>query len=291
MSNDIERNRTSEIRKLHEQFVSMGTKTLEAGIAIGKLLVQQKNILPHGEFGPWIKDNLPFSKMTASKYMRLYQHRRELKSKGPLLLEEAYEKHLRQPKVVESTASKTPTIIRKVSVTQIDPNPYWIETVMRRKLLGLALADMLRVEMGATVEQMTAVERMMLRGWEGEELRQCLKDVNLGKTLTDSQSSFVNSLTTGRPMEVLYAHLRENEKGKAEWRFDVRPSPTAPGRYEWMQYHPYLYVWRNWLSHRKLDLVCWAGVEDRQMKGMVKWETEDHLKVRDPDDEAYYEGL
>lgn len=110
----IEQERVQTIQRLHDEFCVHGRKTLAAGIEIGRLLVAQKQTLQHGQFGPWIKANCPFSRMTASKFMKMFRCRKELKSKGPLLLTHAYEEHLRKPRVVGT-----------LDVHNIDPNPFF----------------------------------------------------------------------------------------------------------------------------------------------------------------------
>jgi hypothetical protein len=59
-------------------------------IIIGGLLVKVKNSLEHGEWMPWLKDNVSFHETTAVKYMRCFENRVQLKLSGPLTLEKAY---------------------------------------------------------------------------------------------------------------------------------------------------------------------------------------------------------
>ena len=42
-------------------------------IEIGRRMVEAKELLPHGQFGPWLKANTPYSTSTASNYMRLFE--------------------------------------------------------------------------------------------------------------------------------------------------------------------------------------------------------------------------
>ena len=42
-------------------------------IEIGRRMVEAKEMLPHGQFGPWLKANIPYSTSTASNYMRLFE--------------------------------------------------------------------------------------------------------------------------------------------------------------------------------------------------------------------------
>lgn len=41
-------------------------------IEIGRRMVEAKELLPHGEFGPWIKENTGYSNSTANNFMRLF---------------------------------------------------------------------------------------------------------------------------------------------------------------------------------------------------------------------------
>ena len=42
-------------------------------IEIGRRMVEAKEMLPHGQFGPWLKANTPYSNSTANNYMRLFE--------------------------------------------------------------------------------------------------------------------------------------------------------------------------------------------------------------------------
>lgn len=71
----IQKNRIQEITELHNQISSLLLTALEKGIRIGELLTEQKKELPHGQFGQWIEDNLPFAIRTCQEYMKLYENR------------------------------------------------------------------------------------------------------------------------------------------------------------------------------------------------------------------------
>lgn len=89
------------ITRLHNELYSLFDKGLHKAIQIGELLIQQKRALNHGEWIPWIQENLPFSDQTARNYIRLYLNQNELKSKNVLDLTTAY-KALQQPKALNS---------------------------------------------------------------------------------------------------------------------------------------------------------------------------------------------
>jgi len=72
---NIEKSRKEEIVKLHGKFVESFKRSLDYGIRIGQLLTEQKADLNHGEFGLWIKRNIPFTDRTARNYMKLFRNR------------------------------------------------------------------------------------------------------------------------------------------------------------------------------------------------------------------------
>lgn len=88
--NALEQTKTREIIGLHNEIEGYLTKTLESAIRIGELLTEQKTGLPHGQFTPWIEDSLPFTPRTARNYMRLFEHRDQLKTETVSVLGEAY---------------------------------------------------------------------------------------------------------------------------------------------------------------------------------------------------------
>jgi len=50
-------------------------KSLPEAIRLGELLTEQKEAMPHGEFGPWLEENVPLSQKSVSNYMRVYAQR------------------------------------------------------------------------------------------------------------------------------------------------------------------------------------------------------------------------
>ena len=46
---------------------------LDCVIEIGRRLVEAKGIIPHGQFGAWVKENFEFSHSSANTYMRLFE--------------------------------------------------------------------------------------------------------------------------------------------------------------------------------------------------------------------------
>src|SRR5258708_12355795 len=76
-----------KINTLHRAIVG----SVESAIMIGQILTEIKNeVLQHGQWLPWIEANLEFTNQTAGNYMRLFENRDKLQSKGTLSLSAAY---------------------------------------------------------------------------------------------------------------------------------------------------------------------------------------------------------
>src|SRR5262245_54946552 len=82
--------KAQEIVKLHRELLSSLKMTIEKAIRIGELLIQAKAEMKHGQWLPWLKNNVPFTTVTAQSYMRCFDHKAELKSKSILHLTDAY---------------------------------------------------------------------------------------------------------------------------------------------------------------------------------------------------------
>ena len=46
---------------------------VSCAIEIGKRLLEAKDLVPHGEWGKWLKENVNYSQSTANNFMRLYR--------------------------------------------------------------------------------------------------------------------------------------------------------------------------------------------------------------------------
>ncbi|MEX0784678.1 MAG: DUF3102 domain-containing protein [Dehalococcoidia bacterium] len=100
----------AEIVRLHGEVVDSLRLSLDKAIRIGELLAAQKKELKHGEFGPWIADNLPFTNRTAQNYIRLFRYRDKLKSENVSSLARAYRLIGRKERPRRSTPpTKKPT--------------------------------------------------------------------------------------------------------------------------------------------------------------------------------------
>ena len=80
----------SEINRLHGEICQAARTTIEKAIRIGELLTEQKAGLKHGEWLPWLKANVEFSRQTADNYRRVYEKREDLKLLNVGNLTDAY---------------------------------------------------------------------------------------------------------------------------------------------------------------------------------------------------------
>lgn len=76
------KNNTSAIKqvcRLHADILGANKKCLAWAIRIGELLLEIQKDYPHGKWGSFIEKNLPFARVTASKYMLLARSKHRLK--------------------------------------------------------------------------------------------------------------------------------------------------------------------------------------------------------------------
>lgn len=80
---EVERLNTlaEQINAEHRAFVGTLRKTVEHGIRAGELLAEAKAQCPHGTWLPWLELNFEGSTRTAQEYMRLHNHRDEIRAK------------------------------------------------------------------------------------------------------------------------------------------------------------------------------------------------------------------
>lgn len=79
-----------EIIKKHLEFQARQLGTLHLAVEVGEMLTEQKENCDHGEFTPWLQENLPFSIRTAQKYMSVYSNKDQYEKLGVNGLSEAY---------------------------------------------------------------------------------------------------------------------------------------------------------------------------------------------------------
>jgi DUF3102 family protein/DNA methylase len=74
-------NIADEINRLHRGIISSLRTSVVEAIRIGELLTQERDKLKHGEWLPWLKENVEFSHMTAYRYIECYENRSYFKNK------------------------------------------------------------------------------------------------------------------------------------------------------------------------------------------------------------------
>lgn len=61
---------TAEIRMINQQTVQYVVRSV---VEVGRRLCEAKSMLPHGQWGPWLRDEVGFSKSTAQNYMKIFE--------------------------------------------------------------------------------------------------------------------------------------------------------------------------------------------------------------------------
>lgn len=61
----------AQINKEHNASVKAASSTVEHARRAGELLIEAKDRVEHGQWLPWLKDNFPFTTVTAQNYMRI----------------------------------------------------------------------------------------------------------------------------------------------------------------------------------------------------------------------------
>ena len=99
--------RIEEITSLHDLAMKESQSAVSRAIRIGELLTEQKAELQHGEWIPWVEENLPFGIDQAGNYMRVYRNQDKLNSEPVRNLKEAVQM-LATPKPKTETVSDFP---------------------------------------------------------------------------------------------------------------------------------------------------------------------------------------
>ena len=114
--------RVERINLLHKSILSMQLHTFEFGVMIGKELSEQKAELQHGQFIKWIETNIPsISRMTANRYLRVYENQDFLREKlgESLELNRAY-KLLSNPQKTINPKNKNDVLKSKIDNHLLD---------------------------------------------------------------------------------------------------------------------------------------------------------------------------
>ncbi|MEI6781263.1 MAG: DUF3102 domain-containing protein [Verrucomicrobiota bacterium] len=153
----------SEILALHGEIIQSARTTLDKAIRIGQLLTEQKASLKHGEWLPWVKENLPFDARTAQNYTRCYGERDRLKNENVSYLADAY-RMLAEPRVTER-----PGIWRMVWAS-------YQEIEDANGLPGSAYKLVAEADPDFDVNQVVIPD---MPSWQFERLAICIKEIGL----------------------------------------------------------------------------------------------------------------
>lgn len=82
----------SDLSALYGILDGLAKKTVMTVFALGKILAFVKDEVPHGEFGNFVKTECPFNERSAQRYMRIYEHYKDLPRRQleELTLSQAY---------------------------------------------------------------------------------------------------------------------------------------------------------------------------------------------------------
>jgi hypothetical protein len=78
------------IASLHQEIIANARMGIERAIEVGRQLEEVKRRIPHGQFGRFVEERLPFTPRTARNYIRLFRNRERLKTENISDLAEAY---------------------------------------------------------------------------------------------------------------------------------------------------------------------------------------------------------
>jgi hypothetical protein len=85
----------ARIRAEHDRVEAALTAGLEHAFKAGELLIEAKKRCRHGQWLPWLRDNVPFSERTAQAYARVVKRRKELEAKAQSLADLTFEEGLK----------------------------------------------------------------------------------------------------------------------------------------------------------------------------------------------------
>jgi Protein of unknown function (DUF3102) len=105
-----------EANLLHETMTGFAQKTVQYAIRLGEILCGVKDSLEHGQWLPWVQENLAFSERTAQNYMAVFNRREDIKSESVADLGSAY-------KIISchSSSNGSPTPRHRIHLTSDTP--------------------------------------------------------------------------------------------------------------------------------------------------------------------------
>ena len=88
----------AEINEQHTLAIQHASKALEHAFTCGELLIEAKSKARHGQWLPWLRENISFSERTCQSYMRLVQRKRQIRSSAADLSVRGALQHLSTPR-------------------------------------------------------------------------------------------------------------------------------------------------------------------------------------------------
>ncbi|TGK36293.1 DUF3102 domain-containing protein [Leptospira andrefontaineae] len=79
-----------DLNALHQSILTSGKNMVKFAIEAGEILTKKKAELKHGEFLPWVEENLTFKIRTAQRYLKIYESRDSINASALTHLEDAY---------------------------------------------------------------------------------------------------------------------------------------------------------------------------------------------------------
>jgi len=122
---------SKEIINLHDEILRTAKSLLPKVLRVWRLLVIQKKRLPHGQFTAWIKENLPFSPRTAQHYMKVFRHKKEIKSAKISVLGDAYNL-LKSRRIKSNMAGKSEDERSFLTLSLYPEEKEWIEEAIEK---------------------------------------------------------------------------------------------------------------------------------------------------------------
>jgi len=154
---------------------SHAAQAIEGAIACGDALVQLKAELPHGEFTPWVNENMPVSLKQCQRYMKVYDNRGLIEKRPGVVFEDLtikgalnYIKQATKPAPVEATPAPPPKSRRK------EPSLEEILAKLRSAEKRKPLDGVIDIR-GAFLKQEAAAILKMSKGWLAKDRNDMIK--------------------------------------------------------------------------------------------------------------------
>ena len=195
MPKDIQPTIQQKIVSLHNTVLSHLNNAMECAVELGGLLVEQKEALPHGKFGTWIADNLPFSDRTARNYMRVYRNRDALKRKSVSDLTEGY-KLLVEPKP-EKTVSPVDKTKAYVIIDPSNQEGYWYITICYLGDTPCIEGTRKPIKQDMTIPWFESIKEQIPSYISGAEIIETDEPIDYNRWLYDSNEDYLEDLLHG----------------------------------------------------------------------------------------------